>query len=335
MTESNKSGDVGAIELRLATRKDERFIVPLFERSFARKYDLLRWKWFSQGCPYGKNRTYVAVDADTGELAGSYSLLPTKVAYNGRIMNASLCNNVNTAAEYRKRGIFVNLGRFALEREREYGSQLSLGTPAQSEPVYAGHMRVGWKAISPLPFLVKYRTTPRPFSASRIDGFNEQYDRLLLDLVKKRSFFVLKDRHYMKWRFLDRPDCEYTTYASKEDGEMTGFAVLKRYHDKALDVTRAHIIDMHATTKRSLEDLLCAAESFAADCDELNLWTIDHDPFRDALLGRGFHIKGKKEYQGEYSLLGTKQLLLHTNYGQLEPLRKTYWWFCLGDNDVY
>jgi hypothetical protein len=156
-----------------------------------------------------------------------------------------------------------------------------------------------------------------------------------LSLVKGRPFFVLKDRQYMKWRFLDRPDCEYSIYASKENGEMTGFAVLKHYHDKALDCTRAHIIDMHATTKRSLEDLLFAAESFAADCDELNVWSIDHDPYRDALLGHGFRLKEKKEFQGGYSREGQRQLILHTNYGHLEPLRDTNWWFCLGDSDVY
>lgn len=305
---------------RLATPSDDARILELFRLSFGRELPLEWWKWFNYRCPCGANRTSIIEDLDTGQVVGSYSLLPIKLLLNDSEVSASLCTNVNTHPDYQRRGLFTRISNYALGREKDFGTPVSLGMPNQK--AYPGHMKVGWEVLCPLPFLVKHDCRQRSHACREVDSFDERLDQFLSRISSRFSFLVLKDHHFMNWRVVTRPDKEYTKYVCEEGSDLKGYVVLKHFDDQGY--RKSHILDIQAETDDILCELLAAAESFAHGRDELNMWTNPHNPYAHSILAQGFYERESQD-----------QLIIHFNFGERTPLREQAWWFCLADNDVY
>ncbi len=305
---------------RLATPEDDPKILDLFRASFGRNMRADWWNWFNHQCPTGRNRTAVIEDLDKKRLAGSYSLLPIRLWMNGREMKASLCTNVNTHPEYRQLGLFTKIGEYALGREEDFSTPISLGMPNQ----YAlpGHMKVGWEVPFMLPFLVKYGCTARSHRCKEVSGFDERFDEFFDQVRKAFSFIVLKDHLFVNWRVVNRPDQRYTKLVYEDDSELQGYIILKHFDEGSY--RKSHILDIQATTDEALHELLAAAEGFAQGRDELNVWTNPRNPYQRAFLDEGFVERDSPD-----------RLILHTNYGNREAINEGAWWFCLADNDVY
>ena len=91
------------------------------------------------------------------------------------------------------------------------------------------------------------------------------------------------------WRFTARPGSPYTVFASgSEQGEYpSGYIVLKRWQEPD-GYRKAHIMDLHASDEAALASLIAAAETYAADCQELNLWSPKGYVYLPLLLELGF-----------------------------------------------
>jgi len=309
-----------SLQFRLATRKDDPRILELFRSSLGKEVPKEVWNWFGHLCPTGDNRTYVCEDIETGKLAASYSLLPIRLCMNGNEIPASLCTNVNTRPEYRGRGLFTQIGEYALCEERDFEAQISIGVPNKN--AYPGHMKVGWEELFPLPFLVKRECKVQEHRCRKVERFDHRFDEFYARIAQNFSFIVLKDHRFFNWRVVSRPDQEYTKYVYEEDGDLRGYCVLKHFEVKKY--RKAHILDIHADCDDVMHDLLCAAESFACDCEELNCWTTPRNPYRSVFLTRCFYERDSDD-----------KVIMHCNFGEKPRLDDGNWWFCLADNDVY
>lgn len=305
---------------RLATSDDDPRILDLFKSSFGRELAADWWRWFSYHCPTGLNRTSVIEDPDTVRLAGSYSLLPIRLRLNEREIKASLCTNVNTHPNYRGQGLFTRLGHYALGREREFDTPVSLGMPNQK--AYPGHIRVGWDVMCKLPFLVKHNCQIRRHRCREVEAFDERFDDFFVRVAERFSFIVLKDHRFINWRVVSRPDRRYTRFVYEEGPDLEGYVVLKHFDDKGY--RKSHILDIQAESDDILHELIAGAESFAHGRDELNMWTNLHNPYHQSFLEQGFYERESQDL-----------LIIHFNYGEKEPIEEGAWWFCLADNDVY
>lgn len=309
-----------SLVFRMAAPMDDGQILELFKASFGRELAASWWRWFSYQCPTGANRTSVIVDTATGKFAGSYSLLPIRLLFNGREVKASLCTNVNTHPEYQGRGLFTRIGSYALEHECEFDTAISLGMPNQK--AYPGHVKVGWDVMSKLPFLVRQGCQARRHRCREVQTFDQRFDAFFAKIAERFSFLVLKDHKFMNWRVAERPDREYVSLVFEEGSELKGYVVLKHFDDGAY--RKSHILDIQAETDEALHELILAAETFAQSRDELNMWTNPHNPYQQGFLEQGF-----------YEREGQDLLIIHFNCGEKEYLDETAWWFCLADNDVY
>lgn len=305
---------------RMATPDDDQRILELFESSFGRELPADWWKWFSYQCPTGLNRTSVIEDPDAGGLVGSYSLLPIRLCFNRREMKASLCTNVNTHPDYQGQGLFTRVGRYALGREHEFDTSVSLGMPNQK--AYPGHMKVGWDVICKLPFLVKYDCQPRQHQCRQVEALDERFDDFFTRIAERFTFIVLKDHQFINWRVVDRPDKQYVKFVYEEGSILKGYVVLKHFDGQGY--RKSHILDIQAETDDALHELIAASESFAQGRDELNMWTNPHNPYHRSFLEQGFVDRESQDL-----------LIIHFNYGEKESLEEGAWWFCLADNDVY
>jgi hypothetical protein len=305
---------------RKSVSEDDKKILALFKDSFNHELRADWWKWFSYECPTGLNRTYVIEDKKNQILAASYSLLPIKLLLNGKLLNASLCTNVNTHPKYRGLGLFTRLGHFALDHEEKYNSPISLGMPNKN--AYPGHMKVGWEVIFKLPFLVKTDCEKKQNRCHEIKEFNDSFDKFYKRIEKKFSFIISKNYRYMNWRVAFRPNIQYKKFIYEEDKKLKGYVVLKHFDDK--EYKKSHILDIHAENKDILGELIATAESFAAGRNELNMWTNINNPYHNYFLKQGFFERTSDDL-----------LIIHFNYGKKWSIEPGNMWFCLADNDVY
>jgi hypothetical protein len=305
---------------RLATPDDDNRLLELLNLSFNRSFSPEWFKWFNYFSPTGLNRTAIAEETETGKMAGSYSLLPINLRLNGKIIKASLCTMVNTLTEYQGQGLFTKLGRYALGREVEFGSMISLGMPNKN--AYRGHMKVGWDVMCHLPFLVKHNCKIQKHNCREIERFDSRLDKFNEKISNNYAFIVLKDSNFMNWRLVDRPDKQYTKFIYEEGQSLKGYIVLKHFDDQGYH--KVHILDVQAESIDILNELTKAAESFAHNSNELNMWTNPHNPYHHEFIKNGF-----------YERESTDLLIIHFNNGKREPIQDGAWWFCLADNDVY
>ncbi|MFZ2491219.1 MAG: GNAT family N-acetyltransferase [Thermoanaerobaculia bacterium] len=306
---------------RYATPDDDERILDLYEASFARRLSPEWWRWFSYSCPNGLNRTTLLEDVDSGALAASYSLLPLKLQLNDRVVEASLATNGNTHPAYQGRGLFSPTCRQALQGEADIGCGVSLGMPRFGVS-YPAHVKVGWKTLCKLPFLVNTDLQARANSCREVGAFDERFDAFFRGIAEKYSFIIMKDHRVINWRVAERPDKQYTRFILERGTTLAGYVVLKKFDDG--DYRKTHIMDIHAQDESALDELLAAAESFAAGRDELNLWSNRCDPYREQLLARGYVERE-----------GSDLLIMHFNGISEEIVEERAWNFCLADNDVY
>ncbi len=93
----------------------------------------------------------------------------------------------------------------------------------------------------------------------------------------------------MNWRFCRRPGRPYTVYTVGSHEQPSGYVIMKRWQD-ADGYRKAHVIDLHALDDGSLAQLVGAAETYAADCDEVNLWAVKGYRYRPSLEAMGFAV---------------------------------------------
>jgi len=168
--------------------------------------------WMNE-CPTGKNQWYAAFD-NTRPVA-LYGLLPMDVSYKGFQMKGALCNNVGTVPEYRKRGIFVDLGRYALQ---DFHADIAIGIP--NEAAVPGHMKVGWKRVGTLELLSGESNRLGDVPYCVLEGFQ-------FDLPEyEPDFLVSRNAEWRKWRY-SKPGVEY-----RQSVFGNGFVIWKEFEIK-------------------------------------------------------------------------------------------------------
>ncbi len=111
------------------------------------------YRWKFHGAP-ADPRSYEYEAREAGRLLGYYAAIPYPYVIGGRAMTAGMVCDVMTSSAARGRGVFTQLGAYALERLHERGLDFVTGYPIRPE-VMGGHLRVGWKVAFELPMYLK------------------------------------------------------------------------------------------------------------------------------------------------------------------------------------
>jgi len=110
-----------------------------------------RWKFHSAP---GEPHSYEYEAREAGELLGYYAWIPYPYRIGGRAVTAGMACDVMTSPAARGRGIFTQLGEYALSRLDESALAFVTGYPIRRE-VMGGHLRVGWKVAFELPMYLR------------------------------------------------------------------------------------------------------------------------------------------------------------------------------------
>jgi GNAT superfamily N-acetyltransferase len=130
----------------------------LFENAFPEHRDSVtssveHYQWKFHGFPaVPPSFEYVARDA--GKLLGYYAAIPYLYRIDNRPMRVGMVCDVMTHSDARGRGVFTDLGRYALDQMHASELAFVTGYPIRPE-VMGGHLRVGWTVAFELPMYLR------------------------------------------------------------------------------------------------------------------------------------------------------------------------------------
>ncbi|MCK4261091.1 MAG: GNAT family N-acetyltransferase [Halanaerobiales bacterium] len=274
------------MEYKLITNNFEKDLFRnAWEEAFSRKWDSEVFSWLFTD----RNNMYAIFDGD--RMAAGYCLLNQKMVYNGNIIDGALCNNVFVTQDYRGLKLFTKLGHYSIEKAGEQGIKMIIGIP--NESAVSGHKRVGWTFLNQIPFLEKRNVEfSEILSSDKIkvlnnenyEKYKEQLEKFSIEISNQRTFSVLKEKDYFKWRYLDRPLVDYKTFIYMENDTVLGYIVYKFYDA----LNRLHIIDVEAANKEIFNSLINLTESFQKSFSLVNVW--GSSIYNDYFLKAGFEV---------------------------------------------
>ena len=140
--------------IRLYKNGDEKAYVSLMTLVFPRyKCDIQRWRWEFVDSPLGS----IQVFADfSGKVIGHMGLICYPIKVGNHVVWGSQAVDLAVHPSFRRRGIFLQIGRKLMEEAAKRNIIISYGVP--NEPAYRGHLKYGWFYVSEIPVLAKFLT---------------------------------------------------------------------------------------------------------------------------------------------------------------------------------
>ena len=249
-----------------------------------RKYDQEKWmkwwRWKYQDNPAGASRIWVA-DHD-GKIVGQYPLIIINMKIGEEIIKGSQNVDLMTHLDYRRQGMFFTLAKKALNEAGKEGINITYGFP--NEPAYPGHLKSGWFDVCSLRVLTKplnlrnllkkriknnsllkictitgsivvgifYRTKKtleiEGLTITKIVSFDNRINDFWNKISRDYKIIVVRDKEYLNWRYINRPDTNYTIFLAEEEEEICGYIVL--WYQKEEELSSGHIIDIIAPLDR-------------------------------------------------------------------------------------
>jgi GNAT superfamily N-acetyltransferase len=83
------------------------------------------------------------------------------------------------------------------------------------------------RALRHMPLFRRHVAVVPEVAVTRIQSFDERYDRLWQRSCRDYPVMIVRDRRYLEWRFLQRPDASYTIMAATRGSEVLGYMVTR------------------------------------------------------------------------------------------------------------
>jgi predicted N-acetyltransferase YhbS len=248
------------------------------------------WRSLITSNPCLIQQVLVAVN-EQGDIVAHYAMVPFRFLKEGDVLIGGFLCQLMVHEEYRKELIFPRMElkflkdykklgfNFAFSmgnREKVVKAHLSFGFCKIGElPVYAKPYKLGgivrrrlknnvlYAAIAPGIFitetLLRLRRTSdkRDLPTSEISEFDPGIDRFLEVVQRRFPYSAIRNSTILKWRFEGSPAVKYRILVTKEEGEIIGYAVLRRMEMNRFDVL-------------AIVDILFSPERFDAGKSLLN-----------------------------------------------------------------
>jgi hypothetical protein len=276
---------VDGIRFREADRADSAAIVALLNGTFRTQIDPATWEWYVYGNPLGPSRVYVAADGNDA-LVGVIGFAPISLRLEGATIEADFAHHLVLTPKYRDTMSFVALNRYALGAQERLGIRLVIGPPNRTAyPIHKTLMK--WREFGFLECLRKTELQTLKHSCRPVTTFPLDFDAFYARVSRDMQLCLNKNRQWVNWRFLERPGAPYQVLTAETGKQLSGYIVLKRWVEPD-GYRKVHIIDIHADSADVVGDLVAAAETWAGNADELNLWAVKGYAYRGALTALGF-----------------------------------------------
>jgi len=92
-----------------------------------------------------------------------------------------------------------------------------------------------------------------------VKEIDERFDYLWKQASSLHEIMLVRDRAYLNWRYVKKPDADYTIYISENDNQLLGYVVLRNLEDNGLRI--GWIADMLTSSKDSPASMDLIAEA--------------------------------------------------------------------------
>jgi len=320
------------------------------------KLDPRFWQWEFMGGPDGKALIYVVEDEN--KIIGHFADLPRRFSAYGKVVRGTLSVDLMVAPDYRRKGIFEEMGRYAIRRVKDENGLFMTTYPIRPETIN-GFKKIGWQEIVRLPVLVypirlcgivnrylhflplslligglarilynllfamRRRKGGERIEIEKVVELDSQFEHFLGKAISLYPIMGIRDRDYMTWRYFRHPTRTYTIYRAMEKGEMRGFIILRKVD--LLAFNSAVIVDLLTLDVDALSALVekGIAYSQREGVDLLGFMVPETHPYYRLLRKHGF-LRSPKTFL----------FMLYSHGEDKELLDPKGWYVNWGDTDV-
>lgn len=325
------------MKIRTYENGDEKEILLLDHRLETHPWnrrDLNNWYWkYTDQNPSGKSFIWL-IEKDH-KIIAHFAAVP----YRLKVFDMSLIASHTIAAlveeEYQNRGLLKFIGDKLFEELGENNIPFTYGFPnKRSYGLHKSHMGYSdliefdnWQITGAEILEVKRCGRGNPsLLLQEIEEFDSQFDSLWEKCLHEYKICVVRNKDYLNWRYLRRPDARYYPIGAYREGELKGYVVLKLYReDKTL---RGHILDIfaHHDDKDTLNTLIYGSLNFfnERNVDEATCWIWGNELIENLFMENSFKKSGLKV-----------PLVIRVNkeFKCAEKVKdKDYWYFTMGDS---
>ena len=292
------------ITIREYREGDEVSIMKLRELVLSGSRDMKWWMWQFKQKPAGYASIIVAEDGKSHEIIGHICNLPLRMKVNHDICQAITSVDTMIHPDYRGLGIYgrlrTNLDKYNQQKQFGYSwtgiNMFRINQKQRVRPVFK-HMPFWIKPVKPDNIITRYfkrgyiltglalsigRGIIKMTDRSRnykirtqvrdVREIDERFDTLWQQASSHHKIMMVRDRVYLDWRYVKKPDADYTIYISEDEGQLLGYIVLRIIQNNGLTV--GWIADVLTNSKDSPAgmDLMCKAIQYFRMVDTDIIW---------------------------------------------------------------
>jgi len=285
------------------------------------KLDPRFWRWEFMEGPGGKALIYVVEEEN--KIVGHFADLPRQFSIHGKTVQGTLSVDLMVHSDYRRKGIFEAMGKYAIGRVKNENGLFLMSYPVRRGTIQ-GFKKIGWEEVGGLPVLVypirfsgivnRYlRFPPLSLLVGGVAGFfylllygikkrkrieeieieetdllDDQFDDFWQKALSLYPMMGIRNRNYLTWRYLRHPTRNYTIFRAKKSGEMQGYIVLRKA--ELLNFNSAVIVDLLALDEVTLSALVKRGIQYSQQegADLLGFMVPKMHPYYNILRGMGF-----------------------------------------------
>lgn len=263
----------------------------------------IRWQFFEN--TESNSFVNIAFDEVKNKTAAIYALSGIKFKIDDNIHLGTQSMDTITDIDYRGKGLFIKLAKSVYEKSKIAGTSLVYGFP-NGNSIYGFKKKLEWEVLDPVPFLIKplkssyftnrisfLRFSPninlsfKSFSKSKNYlikeslSFPKEVDSLWENFSKKIRVAVNRNKEYLDWRYIKKPNENYKiVHCYGADERLLGYVVfcIKNKHEGRVAYIMELIYDLE--DPKAADKLLSYAitEIKKEDADLILIWCMDHSP---------------------------------------------------------
>lgn len=282
--------------------EDRRLIVATIGEYLPELDPELRFRWLYETNPHGRALTWLAIDEESGELAGLTSFFRRRLWVEGRVVEGALGGDGYVRPAFRRRGLGELMHKASRRDMPAHAIQVMFGTPmdANLTPLTKAGARsiaetvrfacpLGGRGLAVAESFLE-RLTGKSVARATLAPMLER-DRRIDEVWESTrgelGIATVRDAAFYDWRFRRSPSQRQSAYVVLDDGRPVAACALERVDD------RLRIVDLLAPA-RHFGLALGAIAKAHEDCATLELKLTREDGEARHLLRHGFVARETK-----------------------------------------
>lgn len=289
------------------------------------------WKYRGKN-PSGFGTNYFAYIND--KIIGHFGAVPLKYIVNKKIAKGACSIAMMIEPQWQNKGLIKFVGDEVFKELKKKSIKFVYGYP--NDRSFDLHLKFWkyFKIIDQKNFVLKKNKKfliREKIEIIKLKKFDKIYDKLWKKNKNYYEIAVVRDKDYLNWRYIHRPDHSYYCYSFKLRGVIYGYAVLKYYKFKNKFI--GHIIDFFFPNikEEQLKDLFKTLinELIKNNVDEISTWCNGSPEILTVLKNIGFKVSGSRP-------MIMKFLNENKNFCKYFTSRNKKWYFTMGDTlEIY